>query len=122
MLVKRIAGLLAAVAMLLAGCSTDVEPGEEPPHRTVRLTYSAEQFSTGAVDVSVGTTLTLVVSGDTADEVHVHGYDRYLDVPAGGSAALTFVADVPGIFDVELHDLGVLLTQLRVGDGWQRDL
>jgi hypothetical protein len=125
--VIRIGVLLAAAVLLLAGCSTDPEPADESPaeptQRTVRLHYSAGQVSgdVGAVEVPVGTAVTLVVSGETADELHVHGYDRYLDVPAGSDASLTLVTDVPGVFDVELHELGVLLTQLRVGENWHRD-
>ncbi len=63
--------------------------------------------------VPLGATVDLVVTGDTADQVHLHGYDYYLDVPAGGTATLRFPADIPGVFEVELHD-GLLLTQLEV--------
>lgn len=88
----------------------------QPASRTVQLSYSGGQAGgdTGRVQVPLGSTVSLQVSGDTAEEVHVHGYDRYLDVPAGGTATLTLVADIPGVFEVELHDQGVLLTQLQV--------
>jgi hypothetical protein len=111
---------VAALAVLLSGCGTEpARPSgtaDPPPSETVRLSYAGGQAGgdTGRVEVRVGTTVSLVVDGDTADTVHVHGYDRYLDVPAGGSATLSFVADVSGVFDVELHDQGVLLTQLLV--------
>lgn len=128
--------LVAAAASLLVGCGTEPTPSGDagtaatptaPPSsagskpsgaavQTVRLSYADGQAGgdVGRVEVLVGSIVSLVVSGDTADEVHVHGYDRYLDVPAEGSATLTFTADVPGVFDVELHDQGLLLTQLQV--------
>ena len=42
-----------------------------------------------------------VVAGDVADEVHVHGYERRAFVTAGASVTLRFVADVPGVVEVE---------------------
>lgn len=33
-----------------------------------------------------------------ADEVHLHGHDEKVDVPANGTATLTFTATIPGIF------------------------
>lgn len=88
-----------------------------PAVQTIRLSYAggAPGGQPGRVPVPLGTTVSLVASGDTADQVHLHGYDRYLEVPAGGApATLTFTADIPGVFEVELHDSGLLLTQLEV--------
>jgi len=64
--------------------------------------------------VPLGSTLELVVSGDVADEVHVHGYDRHAHVSAGATTTLRFVADLPGVFDVELEQRSLPLTQLQV--------
>jgi len=68
----------------------------------------------GQVAVPMGNTVRLIVTADVADEVHVHGYELTLDLAAGVPAELTFVADVPGIFEVELHEGGQLLCELRV--------
>jgi len=38
-----------------------------------------------------------------ADELHVHGYDVYFDLEAGVPLNISFLADVPGIFEVERH-------------------
>ena len=56
----------------------------------------------------------LVVTSDTADEVHLHGYDLSADVEAGGTVRIPFVADTPGRFEVELEDLGVELAEITV--------
>jgi nitrous oxide reductase len=66
------------------------------------------------VEVPVGDELTLRVSADVADEVHVHGYDLTADVAPGAPAELTFVADIPGQFEVELEDAGLLIVELLV--------
>jgi heme/copper-type cytochrome/quinol oxidase subunit 2 len=65
-------------------------------------------------DVPLGSTVTLKVTSDVADEVHVHGYDKKGDVEAGSSVTITFTADLPGQFEVELEDAHLKLVELRV--------
>jgi len=66
------------------------------------------------VPIQVGSSVALVVSSDVADEVHLHGYDRKVDVVAGGTATLEFVADQAGVFEAELESRGIQLVQLEV--------
>ncbi len=80
----------------------------------VAITNGAVSPEVGQVAVPLGNTVRLFVTSDAADEVHVHGYEQTLDLAAGIPAELTFVADVPGIFEVELHEGGQLLCELRV--------
>ncbi|MGH3669585.1 MAG: hypothetical protein ACRDSH_02965, partial [Pseudonocardiaceae bacterium] len=70
---------------------------------------------TGRVTVPLGTPVVLSVSSDVADEIHVHGYDRKAPVPAGTTASVTFTANKPGVFDVELENSKLQLLQLQVG-------
>lgn len=63
--------------------------------------------------VALGDTVTLRVRGNTADEVHVHGYDLYLHLVEGGGE-LTFEADIPGVFEIELEGSHTLLIRLEV--------
>ena len=65
-------------------------------------------------DVPLGQEVTLNVTSDVADEVHVHGYDKKADVEAGGSVSITFIADIPGQFEVELEDAHLKIVELRV--------
>lgn len=82
----------------------------------VELAVADGQVSgdTGRVEVPLGATVRLRVTSDVADEVHVHGVDEYVDLVPGQVAEASFVADVPGVFEVELHDAGTLLTRLQV--------
>lgn len=84
--------------------------------RTVRLQYTGGRLGgdTGRAEVALGSTVAVVVTSDIAGEIHLHGYDRSVDVPAGGTATLTFTADIPGVFEVEMHGLGRQLVQLQV--------
>lgn len=87
-----------------------------PIAQTVRVSYAGGQVTgdTGRVAVALGRPVEVVVTSDVADEIHLHGYDRSADVPAGGTATLTFTADVPGVFEIELHEQGRELSQLQV--------
>ncbi|MFQ5967426.1 MAG: hypothetical protein ACE5MI_07430 [Acidimicrobiia bacterium] len=68
----------------------------------------------GRVDVPLGNTVILVVTSDVADKVHVHGYDLFFDIEAGAEATLSFVANIPGIFEVELEGSHLLLVEIVV--------
>jgi hypothetical protein len=61
----------------------------------------------------LGTEVTIRVSGDSDDEVHVHGYDVSVDL-VDGAGELTFPALIPGVFEIELEEAGTLLVQLEV--------
>ena len=64
--------------------------------------------------VSQGDDVVLVVTSDVADEIHLHGYDKSKDVPAGGTIRLPFTATLPGRFEVELEQHGVQIADLTV--------
>lgn len=63
--------------------------------------------------VRIGDTVTLRVSGNTSDEVHVHGYDLHMGLDEG-QGELTFEASIPGVFEVELEGTHTLVLQLEV--------
>lgn len=56
----------------------------------------------------------IIVTADVSDEVHVHGYDEFADVAPGQAGTVTFVASIPGIFEVEFEGSGLLLFDLIV--------
>jgi hypothetical protein len=84
--------------------------------RAVSVTVAGGQVTgdTGRVEVPIGTKVRLTVTSDAADEVHVHGFDLTTALSPGQAAQLEFVADRAGIFEIELHDAGTVLTRLQV--------
>lgn len=64
--------------------------------------------------VTLGEPVVLVVESDVADEVHVHGYDHMAPVAPGAPAELQFTPGIPGVFEVELEERGVVLLRLEV--------
>ncbi|HWI06487.1 MAG TPA: hypothetical protein VNT54_03095, partial [Solirubrobacteraceae bacterium] len=55
-----------------------------------------------------------ISSPDTTDEIHLHGYDLYRDLKAGGSVRYSFEANAEGIFEIELHGSGTQIGELVV--------
>lgn len=64
--------------------------------------------------VDQGKKVALVVRSDVADEVHLHGYDKSVDVAPGKAARLVFVASIPGRFEVEFEDRGLQIAGITV--------
>lgn len=69
---------------------------------------------TGRQEVTLGNTVAIVVSTDVGDDVHVHGYDYLASAAPGAPGVVVFVADIPGLFEVELEQSGDLLVELLV--------
>lgn len=65
------------------------------------------------VEVPQGQTFSLVVTSAVADEVHLHGYDKHVDVAAGGTATITQKATIPGEVIAELEGSGTTLVRIR---------
>jgi hypothetical protein len=61
-----------------------------------------------------GQTIDLTVRSDTADEVHVHGYDVHKDVARGGSVRFRIPATITGRFVVELEEHKQTLANVEV--------
>ncbi|MBS1677554.1 MAG: hypothetical protein JST08_09225 [Actinobacteria bacterium] len=54
------------------------------------------------------------VTSDSAEEIHLHGYDIGKDVEAGGSVTFDFTADLEGVFEVELEERATQIAALTV--------
>jgi hypothetical protein len=66
------------------------------------------------VDLAAGDTLRLVVTSDRASELHAHGFDVDVPVPAGQATSVDLVGSTPGVYEVELYDSDLLLLQAAV--------
>ena len=64
--------------------------------------------------VSKGDTVTIEVSVDTPQEIHIHGYELEQEARPATPAKFKFPADLEGIFDVESHASDAKLAKLVV--------
>lgn len=87
-----------------------------PEVRTIEVEFAGGDVQgPERVEVARGERIRIEVSADVSDEVHVHGYDLTAEVTPAAPAVIELVADVSGVFEVELEERHVLLFRLEVG-------
>lgn len=70
----------------------------------------------GVADITVkkGDQVRFTVQSDSAQEIHVHGYDFHKNVPKNGSVSFSFPAKIDGGFVIELEGPGQQIAALKV--------
>lgn len=67
------------------------------------------------LEFSAGEQIRFKVTGDEAEEIHIHGYDLMEDIPeGGGTVEFDFPAEIEGIFEGELEGQATQILELRV--------
>ena len=94
--------------------STSTATTPEPAVQTVRVVNGQPAGGIKTISYTKGDQVRLKVQSDTADEIHVHGYDLKKDVTAGGSVEFDFTATIEGRFEVELENAGTQIAMLEV--------
>src|SRR3954470_20931685 len=84
-----------------------------PASQTINVVNGQPQGGVKTVTFKKGDQAVLKVNSDTADEIHVHGYDLKKDVEKGGSVTFSFKATIDGRFEVELEDAGTQIANLE---------
>ena len=137
----KIVTVLIAAVLLLAGCggSSDESDAAEPAATTTTTTSAApspapsdESSDEGVVvdiqikdgkatpqgdrvEATVGEPITLKITSDADEEIHVHSEPEHsYEVAPGDSVTETFTIDTPGQIAVEAHHLDVTIVQLVV--------
>ncbi len=84
--------------------------------RTVEYVFRDGKVQSGEsrVTVRLGEPVTVRVVSDVAEEVHVHTYDLTADLAPGVAGEISFVADIPGVHEVELEGSHLHLFSLEV--------
>ena len=115
LLLLGVAAVIVIVGgVVAAGSGEDAEKRAETGPVTIQVRDAKPVGGVQDVIVAKGGTIDLTVDSDTADEIHLHGYDRRADVPAGGTARLRVPATIEGRFEVELEAKGEQLAEVTV--------
>lgn len=78
------------------------------------IEHGTKRSGPDVMQVAQGDEVSLKISSDHADELHVHGYDLHASVKPGAPTVLSFRADRSGRFTMELHHSNVELGALEV--------
>jgi hypothetical protein len=97
-----------------SGTDTGSATTAAPPPATVRVVDAKPQGGVQKLSFNKGDQIRFRVVSDTADEIHVHGYDLMKDVAKGGSVTFSFKGSIDGRFVVELEDHGEQIAELDV--------
>jgi hypothetical protein len=127
-----VAGALAAVILFVV-LRSDEEPTTAPPPGPTEVTISVNEppppppvekpvnviLETGGSDIvrrtiDRGDRVVLTILGSRGEEIHLHGYDRTVVIPARGRARLAFRATIPGRFEVEVEGSHTQIADLTV--------
>lgn len=90
------------------------EARDEPRDPTIVVRNGEPADGVVELEYKKGDQIRFRVRSDVAEEVHVHGYDIFKEVEAGGSVGFDFAAEIDGVFEVELEASAVQLAELRV--------
>jgi heme/copper-type cytochrome/quinol oxidase subunit 2 len=128
--IGRIYALAATIALLTTACASTSPDSNGAPTASLDDTSSVDQPTaqlveitvedgsvTGdidRIDVPLGDQLTIRLTADIEDQLHVHGYEILSDVSPGQLSETTFTTNIPGIFEIHLEDLGIELARLQV--------
>ena len=85
-----------------------------PASQTIDVVNGQPQGGVKTVSFKKNDQVVLKVNSDTADEIHVHGYDLMKDVAPGERVRFRFKARLDGVYEIELEDRGLEIASLRV--------
>jgi plastocyanin len=118
----KIAAALLACALVLTGCggsdgSGEADGGHKAAGTTVDIVVKDGKVTPQGtrVKVKAGDPVTLKITSDADEEIHVHSDPEHeYEVKAGDPIDETFTIDTPGQVAVEAHHLDVTIVQLVV--------
>ena len=87
-------------------------PAPEPP--TIRLRGGKPVGGIEEITVKSGERVRFSVRSDERAQLHIHGFDRYVNLVPGKTAPVAFRADLEGIFEIEEHATKAEVASLKV--------
>jgi FtsP/CotA-like multicopper oxidase with cupredoxin domain len=108
-----IAVVIAVVAAVIIGTGGSDETASAGP-TTIEVKDAKPAGGVKTITYKKGDTIDITVKSDTADEVHLHGYDVAKDVAAGGSVQFKMPASIEGEFEMELEDHKQQIANVKV--------
>jgi PBP1b-binding outer membrane lipoprotein LpoB len=98
------------------GPSNTADPSKDQADVVVNVTVANGKVnpSGASIKVAAGQTVLITAVSDAEEELHIHGYDKELELSPGKPASVKFTANMKGTFEVETHKSGKLVAKLVV--------
>src|SRR3954454_9143793 len=111
-----LAVVVVVVAAVIIGTSGGSDDSSAETSGPVTIHVKDEKPVGGIqhIDVKKGDPVHFTIDSDSAQEIHVHGYDVHKDVAAHGKVSFSFPATIDGSFVIELEEPGVQIGALKV--------
>jgi hypothetical protein len=99
---------LAYVSLSLAPGLTSwaVAQSAQPRQFAITIKQRKVEAAENVIRVSQGEAVEIVLTGDEAAELHLHGYDLKLDLEPNVPGTIRFTAKIAGRFPLEAHRFG----------------
>ncbi|MGH3969942.1 MAG: hypothetical protein ACRDTV_17930 [Mycobacterium sp.] len=113
----RAAFVAACATVVLVACGGPSNTNAPAADLVVNVTiaHGGVTPSNATLQAKVGRPITLRVTSDATDELHVHSVpDHKFQVAAAPNQTFQFSVDVPGNVDVELHHLDRTIATIQV--------
>jgi hypothetical protein len=96
--------------------SNTADPSGEQADVTINVTVANGKVnpSGATVKAKAGQTVLVTAVSDADEELHIHGYDKELELRPGKPASVKFTANMKGTFEIETHKSGKLVAKLVV--------
>ncbi|MFC0626619.1 cupredoxin domain-containing protein [Kribbella deserti] len=96
--------------------SNTADPSGELADVTIDVVIANGKVSPSGVSVKakVGQTVRVTGTSDVEEELHIHGYEKALELKPGKPQAVTFKAETKGTFEIETHETAKLVAKLVV--------
>lgn len=98
--------ILAAVAIVFVAALAFLVFGQgkrSPQQRTFSVAVVGDVMTPSKLVAYDGDTITMIVTADRTEEIHLHGYNFFFDAQPGLRMVKTFPADKEGAFTIEIE-------------------
>lgn len=106
--------VVAIAALVIARGGNDNKTTPSIPVHRITVKNAKPVGGIEQIKVNNGDQIRLVITSDTSDEIHIHGYDLHKDVKAGSTVRFAFKATSDGNYEIELEGRKEQIAQLTV--------
>ena len=109
-----IVGLLVALVIVGLGVWFALNGHSGGSDRVIAIQVSGSTMTPETISVSQSDHVTLNITVDRTEEIHIHGYDILKTIETGKTGVLMFTADRTGSFPIEIETSGRTIGNLVV--------